>query len=690
MPQLLGDIWVVTKEELVPTCFPTYDALRMKLKRYESKAYGIKRAMCGGNGRKLLVIFSTLDKEKRDKIGDPSIADHALEKIYKTTTDIASFFSDFKYKDGSYLKDVEQKIIDASTLVALVKLEGRIENERISLRHSTRGIKKQLWRESTSFNELLIQEGAKNYQEGRAHNLNSSYPRFIKQYSQFKDLYLAGDVETAFKTLIKDIEGKSKRNAIKLDDATGELLTLLFAGTKRKPSATEVARQYDGFLDGYVEVINSVTGEAYQPKEYKQLSHRTIKYWLSKWENKIGTELKRSGDRQKYMQKFIPYESLEQPSMAGSIISIDDRQPPFEYEKGKRMWWYMGIDLASEAFTCWSYGKSKEGIITNFYQNLIKQYHSYNVNIPNQLECESSLNSSFTTTFLREGAMFQDVDIHPNSARSKRIERWFGDLRQKEKSRAGWLSRPFARSEANQAGPGKKQIIPYDELVEQCLMEIVIWNNSEHTKIKGKTRWEVFLERQNPDLKPTNYKAILPHLGKLTPTSCNAGIIKLQSKEWVLGDNNEIYTGEKLITLLKQVEGKDINIYWLDDLEGDVMKALIYKEDRLICEALAKPVSARASIEATAENYKAREIMSRYRNTVTQFSQMQKNNIDKVVVIDNRPKMLNNKFQIPGIKNFEPRKTPVVVHTEEIKEVEEIYNPNKKTITRGLKDAFKL
>lgn len=690
MPQLLGDIWVVTQEELIPSCFPSYDALAKKLKRYENKNYGIKRAMLGGNGRMLMVIFSTLDKEHRDKIGDPRVPAHNLEVYYKTTQDIASFFSDFKYKDGSYLKDVEQKIIDASTLVALVKLEGRIENERISLKHSIRGIKKLLWRESVSFNQLLIQEGTKNYQEGREHSLNGSYPRFINQYTQFKALYLAGNEDEAFKMLIKDLEGNSKRNAVKLDDETGVLLTLLFAGTKKKPSASEVARQYDGFLDGYVTVINSVTGEKYDPKDYKQLGHRTIKHWLGKWENKISTELKRSGDRQKFMQKYIPYESMEQPSMAGSIISIDDRQPPFEYEKGKRMWWYMGIDLASEAFTCWSYGKSKEGIITAFYQNLVKSYHSYGVNIPNQLECESSLNSSFTTTFLREGAMFQDVDIHPNSARSKRIERYFGELRYKfEKEREGWLGRPFALSEANQAGPGAKQIIPYDVLIQQCLQDIVTWNNSEHSKIKGKTRWEVFLETQNPDVKPTNYKAILPHLGKPTPTSCNAGIMRLQSKEWLLGDNNEIYTGEKLISLLKQVEGKDVIIYWLDDAEGEIIKALVYKEDRMICEAILKPKAARASIEATAANHQARDIVSRYRNTVTAFSQMQKNAIDQVVVIDKRPKTLNNKFQISGLKSFEPRKTPVVIPTEEYEEIEN-YNPNKKTITRGLKDAFSL
>jgi len=502
-------------------------------------------------------------------------------------------------------------------------------------------------------------------------------------------LYANDQKEEAYKSLIKDIKQNSSRNATKLDDATGKLLNDLFADEKKKLNPTDIARMYEGFLDGYVVVVNKDTGEVYKPSDYKPLGLRTITGWLRKWQNAIATELKRTNDRQKYMQKFNPYESTEQPSLAGSIISIDDRQPPFEYEPGKRMWWYLGIDLASEMFTCWTYGKQKEGIIRPFYQNMIRQYHSYGAQIPNQLECESSLNSSFKTTFLREGAMFQFVEIHPNSARSKRIERHFRELRYKhEKTREGWLGRPFAKDESNQTRPGKKVIIPYDELVQNCLFDIFTWNNSPHSKIKNKTRYEVFMESQNPDLKPTNYKAILPHLGNFTESSCNAGIVKLQSKEWLLGDNNEIYTGEKLITLLKLVEGQDIDIYWMDDNEGNVMKALIYQKDRLICEALPKPKAARAKIEATVENHKAREILSRYRNTVTQYALIKKNELEQMVVIDNRPKMLNTKFQMPGLKVFTPSETPAKELKEEIEEFE--YKPNTDIGSTGINKAFKL
>lgn len=679
MPHLLGKILVVTKDELIPAFFPTYEALKKKLKRYENKAYGIKRYSYGGNGRQLLVLFDSLDAEIQDKLGDLRKDKHPLEAFYQTDTDAVTFYTKFKYPDGRYLlpDTVEKNIINASVLTALVKLEAARENERIAKRGSLRGILKTIFEDAMAFNSVL----EKKHDE--KHTLNTSYPRFKAQYKSFKD--------DSYTSLIKDIEGKSKRNALKLDAKTTTLLNDLFGSQNHKPTATEVAGQYEAFLDGYVEIVNQSTGEVYDREDYKPLSYSSITHWLSKWESKIGTHAKRSGDRQQLLQKFVPYDSMEAPSFAGSIISIDDRQPPFWYEKGKRMWWYLGIDLASEAITCWSYGKSKEGIIQNFYQNMIRNYHQFGVRLPHQLECESALNSSFKNTFLKDGAMFQDVDIHANSARSKRIERFFGEIRYRhEKKREGWIGRPFARNESNQAGAEPTKIIPYDDLVQQGMEDIYIWNNSEHSKIKGKSRWEVFMETQNPDLVPTNYKAILPHLGNITKSSCNAGIMKLQNAEWLLGDEGEIYTGERLITLLKLVEGMDIDIHWINGNEGEVIKALVMKEGRVICEAIQKPKAARAKIEATQSHIDARELMHRYRATVTTYMQMQKNSISQLEVIDNRKQTISDSFQMPGLKRFTPRQEP----SKAIEEHEDqyIYTPKSSPSgeNNGLRKAFNI
>lgn len=259
--------------------------------------------------------------------------------------------------------------------------------------------------------------------------------------------------------------------------------------------------------------------------------------------------------------------------------------------------------------------------------------------------------------------MFRVVNIYANIARSKRIEGYFKQLRYgTEKRREGWIARPFALDESNQAGPGDKKLIPYDKLVRNCFADIVEWNNSPNGQDKTISRFDYFIQRQHPDLKQTNYKAFLRHLGHRTSTSCNAGIMKLQQREWLLGDSGEIYTGEQLVGLLRAVEGKDVDIYWLDGNDGGVIKALVYdKSGHYICEALPKPVSARSKLEETDAHRAAREIMSRYRSTITEYMKTRKNAIDTVVLVeDKRKHTISNSFTIPG---FSPVAEEVVEET---------------------------
>lgn len=674
MPEFLKDILVVTGEELVPRFWNTYNALAVKLWRDEKRGFGMERAMRGGNCRQLLVKFDSLPKKIQEEIGDPRKPQHILQEYYKVDSKAVAYYeNEFTYPDGQYLlpDTSAQLIVNASVLNAVMALEVARNAERVSKNSSLRGVVKTLFEDTHSFNTIL----EKKY--GVKHTLNTNERTFKQQYIDY--------MSHGYISLIKDPEGKSKHNALKRDEATDRLLNDLFAGQTHKPTQTEVADLYDGFLGGYVEVINNKTGEVYNPKEFKALKPRAIRHFLTRWDNKIGTFAKRSGDRQKLMQTFVPYESLEQPYYAGSMISIDDRQPPFWYDKGSRMWWYLGIDLASEAITAWAYGKTKEELILNFYRQLVRNYAEWGVNLPDALECESSLNSSFKDTFLQNGRMFQEVQIHPNSARSKRIERYYGNLRYGiEKEQEGWIARPFALSENNQTGPTPTKIIPYGDLVKQCFKNIVTWNNMPCSQDKSRSRFDYFKEMQHPDLKSTNYKGFVKHLGYKTVTSCNAGIMHLQHGEWLLGDKGAIYTGEDLIKLLRQVEGKTIDVYWLDGNNGEVLKAYVYDydSDRYICEALPKPIAARAPIERRANHLQARELMGRYRNTVTMYMQTRKNAIDSLTVIDNRPKTISDSFSIPGVEKFKTKEQPaeqVATYSDDDFE----YKPNSTTQRRS-------
>lgn len=670
MPHVFGKHIAVYQDELVPMFWKTPAALRVEIGRKRNLDFGIKQLQKGGNGRKMRIDFDTLPQYIKYQLKDPRKPDHILETYFKIDSAALTFYETFKRPNYGYLKpeESEKYIVNASVIVALIKLEAERTAERLNKGGSVRATK-----DVKSVAETILEDAISFQSYLRSINLTEhslpTHPRrFRKKIQDFKD--------HGYVTLIKDPEGKSISNATKVDSEVLALLNNLFSTQSDKPTATEVARQYEGFLSGYVDIINNKTGEIYDPLSFKPISKSTVKAYLAKWENRPANELKRDNDRQKFMTKHVPYSQLEQPRFSGSIISIDDRQPPFKYPSGasgKRLWFYIGIDLASQAIICWVHGKTKEGLIKNFYQQLIRNYHDWGFNLPDGLECESSLNSSFTDTFLRNGAMFQDVRIEANSARSKRIEAYFKPLRYGlEKKREGWIARPHSRSEANQQSQKPTPLIPYEDIVQGCLQDIVTWNNSPHNIDKGISRWDYCLQNQHPNLKPTNYRTILPHLGNYTESSCKAGIVQLNSKKWLLAQNGRISLGDELIETMKLVEQKDINIYWIDDNQGEVIKAMVFANDgRYLTELMPMPTAARAKIEETAAHREAKVILDSYKMTVTSYFKREKNSRESLTIIDNRPKVLNNNFSIPGLNSFTPQIEEVEDLGFEVEENEE-------------------
>lgn len=595
----------------------------------------------------LLVWYETLPVKWQEALvrmwGEPLKHAHQsfFEQNYARDMDAFNFFSFHKNADQTSLtrEKVDEYTLDASVLNTIERVYAKRKKERKELRGQMKGNGKvkSVWESIT--------DECNAFREKVGHKLPENERRLRDKLNRYR--------RDGYASLIHG--GYGQKNALIVDDRHGQLFNNMFSGMDHKPTYAEVAQTYEGFLSGYVEVINENTGEIYDPKDFRKVTPQTVYNYLSKWENKIGNYLARSGNRQNYMALFKPYHKLLQPQYAGSIISVDDRQPVFEYEKGKRLWFYNAIDLGSEAFTCWVYGKTKEGIIMEFYRQMVRNYAMWGLPLPAELEGEMNLNASFKDTFLQEGNMFQYVRIEANNARGKRIEQYYRPLRYNyEKKREGWLARPFALSEANQARTDKKTHIPFEDIVKGCLADIQTWNNTEHSKIKGMSRWDVFLSMQNPNLRPINYHGILPYLGFREKSSVNAGIIRFRNDKFLLGMDGVICTGDKLIAMMQQVEGKNVDIFYLDDNFGYVLKAHIYIDDRFVCEAVPQPGYNRARIEQTKEDMVNRELMSKYVNTIESFGRRQKKELHKLTIIDNRPVTVGNSFQLVDPNGFSP------------------------------------
>lgn len=679
MPIILGNIVAVSMEELVPK-FYTEASLSKTIQRYKDKPYGIKRVMSGGNGRQLLVDFDTLSREVQDQLHDPRKNDHVLEQFYSIDPDAVRFYAIHRFDDGTYLKPEHQEkyIINSSVLRAALMLQHARLAEWTNKGRGKSGLPQTILADVVSFNDVLRQKN------GVEHDLPKSAPRFKAALNAFET-----QINGAYN--YESLISRKHRNANsrKVDENTVKLLNDMFSDKTRKPTAREIHEQYDAFVTGYIEVVNNKTGELYLPKDYKQLSVSTVTAYLARWESKIATHQKRSDDRQLNMGKFKPFYSFEMPKFSGSMISIDDRQPPFKALNGKRVWFYLAVDVASRAITCAVYGETKEGIIHEFYRQLVRNYHSWGLCLPAELECEMSLNSSYRETILKEGVMFDYIKMEANNARGKYIERVNEELRYRlEKKREGWLARPKALSESNQAGVDVEKVprIPFDTIVNDCLVDIDTWNNQPHPTEEGMNKWDYFLERQHPSLKPINFEAILPHIGNRTVTSCNVGNIHLNNGLCLIGEAGAVAKGERLIQAMKQIEGKEIEVYWLDDHQGEVLKAFAYIDGQCICELVRKPRPVRARIERTDADRIAESALAAYTNTVDGFAKQQRAELDGVVILkEASPELKHQVFSKRKPISFEERAAvELPAYADDVLDDFGDYN----TIRSSLKDRF--
>lgn len=633
MPEVYTDIisgdetLAVGYDELVPRFYKTVVSLSAVVSRDEKRGYGLRRISRGHNTGRALIEFDSLPAEIRDKIGDPRLEKNAVELYYRRQTGAERYFAAYMLPSGKRIKDELQRqyAVNVATVEAVLKL--REERSRAFARCGR--TQKSEWEGLVA--DLKAWRKIQQTRGDIPHTLPTSEARLrriLTEYAAAKET----DIKAAYRTLLSGKHGNS--NSRKVGGEMMELFESLYAKADYKPNYEDVFKTYNEFLGGKMQVVSVETGEMLNPAEYEAVSASTIRRYLTMWASKAATLRLRTGDRQKLTGETKAYHSMAIPEWAGSIISVDDRQPPFEYAKGERVWFYLAYDLGADCYTTIVWGKDKQGIILDFYRQMVRNYAEWGLPLPAEIECESNLNASYRDTFLAEGNMFEYVRIEANNARGKKIENRnramrYGDERKSE----GWIARPFAKDEANRAGTEKVPMLPYDTIIEQTLDRYNRWNNGTHPLHPEMSRWEFFLTRQNPQLQPINWFGIIPHLGYRTKTSCRTGIVKLNYGECLLGEDGRIATGDKLIMLMKLAEGEELEVRWLDGNDGKVLKAYAYIGEQYICELLPKPVYSRARIEMTDADREARELMSKYVATVEGFANRRKNEIARVTVI---------------------------------------------------------
>lgn len=606
----------------------------------------------GGNGRPSLIELTAIPSKYReqiiDKFGNPEKQHNALEQFFAIDSNARAFYDSYRNPEtGKSLEkyQIERYTINASMLNALAQLrEARVLLTKVK-GNPKRDLKQGLTNDAIAFNHIL-----KAKYQGLQHNLPKNPRKLMEKLAEYLRLRYA---------CLIDKRGTTA-NAQVVTPEMLELWNCLFAGQKHKPSHYEVHFKYSTFLMGKLEIVNPATGEVFDPTKeyYKPVSERTVLNHLGEWVNRIGVFKKRSGNRKTYMDLHTPSARMLRPT-PGAIISVDDFQPPFKYASGggNRIWFYIAQDLGSTAITAWVYGKSKEGIIEDFYKEVLKNYTNWGINLPYEIECEAALNSSYVNTILSPGVMFQKARVLPNKPRAKRIERTIRDLRLQYASKhPAFIARHNAKDENYQTQKEKEVYISIEEIVEFELRVIEDWNNELHpdqAQYPRLSRWDVFLRHQNPNLTPTNWTALLPHIGKRTPSSMNMGRIQLQGLQRVVGFNGQVALGEDLLRIMNEIEGCEVDVFWWPTENDEVAKAMVYnKSGRCICELLDDLPFHRSEIDQTEQCRKNMQLYFAYEKTVDGHANQVAKSVSPVVVIEKEIEQQRS-FIMPGLKRYE-------------------------------------
>jgi hypothetical protein len=434
-------------------------------------------------------------------------------------------------------------------------------------------------------------------------------------------------------------------SSLKVNDNTEELLNNIYV-MHHKPNYTEVHRIYEKFVSGQESIIDEETGEVYDNAKYVSVSVSTVYNYVAAWENKSFTHKKRSSDKIAYNQAYRPYASLEAPYYAGSLISMDDRDLPFKTTTGIRVKAYIAMDVASECFIGHSFHAVDKDmtLVLDCFRDMYQKLQAAGYNQPAEVEVEQHLMSTLKDGLLSEGAVFPFVRFaQAANPQEKSIERAFRRNRYGiDKQTDGWIPRPSARYEANQGHTEDDVKTTYtpEQVIAIGIANINTWNNQLHfdqKKYKGLTRIQVWQQKQNENLLPIRWEHVAKYIGKSTKkTSINRGEIRAF---------NSLYVLDKMAQTAELENGKELDVYGIENKDGAISSIYIYKNDEYVLTASQKVKWQKARIEQTDADKEKMATQQKYTAAFDAAVKTKKNALKKIAVVKND--LVKNAAELP-------------------------------------------
>jgi hypothetical protein len=196
--------------------------------------------------------------EPKEKVRKTLFEEHYI-RDYKAV----DWFTRFRFEDGDLPLHPDKQteyVLNASVLNTARTLYEKRRSRRIELGIETGSAWNSIVRECVAFKSK------------QPHTLPEHPDRLRRIFNEYG--------KGGYSKLISKRHGNDNARVVTYD--TELFLNELFADYTYKPNMMEVAKRYEGFLSGDVEVINNATGEMYDPEDFPRLSHGTVKFYLEK------------------------------------------------------------------------------------------------------------------------------------------------------------------------------------------------------------------------------------------------------------------------------------------------------------------------------------------------------------------------------------------------------------------------
>lgn len=571
--------------------------------KYVLRNKHVRVRMGKGNDNHALLAYDMLRTDIKQRVvakyGDVKALarTNKLQSLIVPDLQAAKFYREYVLDDGRSITPERQKeySMNASVLNAVGQWMAEKRGNRKKLSNKLTG----LWEEVIQLVNDLPRE---------------RYPHTLQTSQRLKETYAKYNQGGYYELIHK---GVGNQNSRKRTPEIDNLIISIYC-MANLPFGEWVHDDYLQFIAGTKEIVNAETGELinradfYNEKHgtYTTISKGTVWNILNDPMNQIAIDRLRN-NRIDHITQSAPYNHRHSPKYSLSKISMDDRTLSRKTSDGKWLNVYLAVDVMSQAWLSVAHSTDAPSVsmVWDCFREMYRTIDRHGLMWPGEVEVENHLMSGIKQEL---EAMFTYVTFcAPGLSRSKRAEHVIhGKKYQDEKRHQVGIGRhnqkgPYKTKSEKKDEDYKQPRLPLATLIQDDLDSIQRWNNSLHPdqkRFKGKTRWQVLVENQHPDLGRPVKSALMRYIGRKAETSIrNNDFVRVQYQDYAI---------DNLMNLSRlKPNNKNVEAYYLPPSTGsgdDLKEVYLYQGDTFIGRASLIEKYNEAKMERTEDDERIR------------------------------------------------------------------------------------